>query len=98
MTTPERTLEISPGAFAEIAHALRQPAYDEVFGNRGAAHAAEAGRIVMTGIVLALKKSADPSPADPKPADPRPTDQGIAAAEPDLGTPGLGVGPLDSGV
>ena len=93
MTTPERTLEISPGAFAEIAHALRQPAYDEVFGNRGAAHAAEAGRIVMTGIVLALKK-----PADPKPADPRPTDQGIAAAEPDLGTPGLGVGPLDSGV
>ena len=88
MTTPERTLEISPGAFAEIAHALRQPAYDEVFGNRGAAHAAEAGRIVMTGIVLALKKSADPKPAD----------QGIAAAEPDLGTPGLGVGPLDSGV
>ena len=81
MTTPERTLEISPGAFAEIAHALRQPAYDEVFGNRGAAHAAEAGRIVMTGIVLALKK----------PVDPRPTDQGIAAAQPDLGTPGLGV-------
>lgn len=75
-----KILEISPTAYAEIAHLLRAAGFDHRFG-------AGAGLIDMTGIALGPEQAGQSVPEG----------FGIAAVEPDLGTPNLGSGSPGSG-